>query len=124
MHGETVKFFRQSFVRCRFIHSAVRLTIGPQRVLHTVRSDAPSFNFQYSLVSLWQYNSCVRLLPRLPVTFILPFIFPSITCSRRQFIRKRRPITSVVLVFILCRIFRYGTKCTEAVNETKQKKRL
>ena len=118
--------YRQNCVRCRYIHAAVRLATSPQllpqRVLHGVRSSASSFNFQYSLVSLWQSSICVRLLPRLPVTFIFPFISPSITCSRRQFIRKRRPITFVVLVFIVCRIFRYGTKQTAAINETEQNK--
>ena len=116
--------YRQNFVRCpfihSFIHSAVRLTTGPQplsqRVLHGVRSSASSFNFQYSLVSLWQSSSCVRLLSRLFVTFIFPLIYPSTTCSRRQFIRKIRPITLVVLVFIVCKIFRYGTKQTGAIN--------
>jgi hypothetical protein len=33
-------------------------------------------------------SSCVRLILRLPVTSILPSIFPSITCFRRQFLGK------------------------------------
>jgi len=32
------------------------------------------------------------LLPRLPVTSILPSISPSITCFRRQFLSKKWPI--------------------------------
>jgi hypothetical protein len=75
-----------------FIHSVVCLMTGPlplpKWVLHTVWFSASSFNFQYPLVSLRSSSSCLRLLPRLPVTSILPSIFPSITCFRRQFLRK------------------------------------
>ena len=35
--------------------------------------------------------SCLLLLSRLPVTFILPTTFPSVTCFRRQFLRKMCP---------------------------------
>ena len=48
-----------------------------------VRSSASAFNLQYSLLSLRSLNSCLHLLPHLPVTFISPSIFPSITCFRR-----------------------------------------
>ena len=37
-------------------------------------------------------TSSLRLLPRLPVSSIPPFIFPLITCFRRQFLRKMWPI--------------------------------
>ena len=67
-----------------FILSVVRLTTGPhsfpKRVLHTVQSTASSFSFQYPFFSLCSANSCLRLLPRLPVTSVLPSIFPSIPC--------------------------------------------
>ena len=60
-----------------YIHSfpsAVYLTTGPQplpkRVLHTVLSNAFSFNFQHPLVSLKSFNSCLRLLPRLTNTLL------------------------------------------------------
>jgi len=53
-----------------------------------------SFSFQYPLVSLTIFGSCLRLLPRLSVTYILSYIFPSITCFRRQFLRKMWPIHS------------------------------
>ena len=33
---------------------------------------------------LWPYISCLRLLPCLSVTYIQPFIFPSITSSERS----------------------------------------
>jgi hypothetical protein len=57
-------------------------------VLYTVRSRASSFNFQYPLISLRSSSSCLRLLPRLLITSTLPFIFPSVMCFRRQFIRR------------------------------------
>ena len=74
-------------LHCRHlsIHSAVSLTTGPQPlpkpVLHTVRSSASSFNLYYPPVSLRSSSSCLRPLLHLPVTSILPSIFPSITCS-------------------------------------------
>ena len=60
----------------------------PKRFLHIVRSRASSFNRQYPLLSLRSPRSFLRLLPRLLVTPVCPFIFPSITCCRRQFLRK------------------------------------
>ena len=81
------------------IHSAVYITTGPQPlpklVLHTVRSSASSFNFQYHLLSLNSYCSCLRLLSRFPVLSI----FPSLTCFRRQFLRKMWPIQLAFLLF-------------------------
>ena len=59
----------------------------PQRPLR-----ASSFDFHYPLVSLKSSSSCSRLLPRLPITSILPSIFPSVTCLKRQFLRKIWPI--------------------------------
>ena len=50
-------------------------------------------------------SSCLPILPRLSVTSILPSIFPSLTCFRRQFLRKLWPILSAFLLFIVCRIF-------------------
>ena len=73
-------------------YSVVCLTTGPKplpkRFLHIVRSKAPSFKRDYPLLSLRLSSSFLRLLPRLLVTSISPFIFPSITCFRRQFLRK------------------------------------
>jgi hypothetical protein len=54
------------------IHTTVPQPL-PKPVLRTVRSSASSFNFQYPQVSLRSYGSCLRLLPRLPVTSILSF---------------------------------------------------
>ena len=78
------------------IYSAVCLATGPfplpKRVLHRQRPNAPSFNFHYPVFSLRSYSSRLPLLPRLPVTYILPTIFPSITCFRRKFVRKMWPV--------------------------------
>jgi len=79
-----------------FIHSVFCVTTGPKpplkRFLHIVRSRASSFNSEYPFLSLRSSSSFLRLLPRLFVTFISPFIIPSKTCFRRQFLPKMRPI--------------------------------
>ena len=77
----------------------------PKRFLHIVRSRASSFNWQYPLLSLRSSSSFLRLLPRLRVTSICPFIFPSIICCRRQFLRKMWPIQLAFRFLISCRIF-------------------
>ena len=73
-----------------FIHSVFWLTTGPKpppkRCLHIVRSIASFFKWEYPLLSLRPSSTFLRLLPRLLATSISPFIFPSITCFRRQFI--------------------------------------
>ena len=48
----------------------------PKRFLHIVRSRASSFIWQYPLLFLKSSSSFLRLLPRLLVTSICPFIFP------------------------------------------------
>jgi hypothetical protein len=92
-----------------FIHLAVSLTTGlkplAKPALHIVRSRAPSFRCEYPLLSLRSPSSFLRLLPRLPVTSITPFTFPSITCHRRQFLRKIWPIQLAFRLLISCRIF-------------------
>ena len=77
----------------------------PKRFLHIVRSRASSFNWQHPLLSLRSSSSFLRLLPRLLVASICPFIFPSITCFRRQFLRKMWPIQLTFRFLISCRIF-------------------
>jgi len=93
----------------RFIRSVVCLTIDPQplpkRALHIVRSRASSFKWEYSLLSLRSSSSFLRLLLRLPVACIPPFIFPSITRCRRQFLRKMWPIQLAFRLLISCRKF-------------------
>ena len=73
----------------------------PQRFLHIVRSRASSFNWQYPLLSLRSSSSFLHLL----VTSICPFIFPSITCCRRQFLCKMWPIQLAFHFLISCRLF-------------------
>ena len=77
----------------------------PNRALHTVRSGASSLKCEYPVLSLRSSSSFLGLLPRLPVTSIPPFIFPSITCCRRQFLRKMWPIQLAFRFLISCRIF-------------------
>ena len=83
------------------IHLAVCLTTGPKplpkRTLHIARSRASSFKWEYPLLPLRSSSSFLRLLPRLPVTSIPPFIFPSITCCRRQFLQKMWPSSRNVI---------------------------
>ena len=52
-------------------------------------------------------SSCLRLLPRLRVSSILPSIFPSITCFWRQFLLKIPPIQLALIIFILCRALKF-----------------
>ena len=101
-----------------FTHLPVCLTTGPKplpkRALHIVRSRASSFKWKYLLLSLRSSSSFLRLLPRLPVTSIPPFIFPSITRCIRQFLRKMWPIELACRVPISCRIF----LCSLTLNNT------
>jgi hypothetical protein len=70
-----------------------------------MRSRASSFRCEYPLPSLRSSSSFLRFLPRLLVTSIPPFIFPSITCCGRQFLRSMLPIQLAFRLFISCRIF-------------------
>ena len=79
-----------------FMHSAVCLTTCPQpipkQVLHRVRSGASPFNSQYPPFSLRSSKSYLLLLPRLRVTYILPFTFPSTACFRKPSKGKAVPL--------------------------------
>ena len=92
-----------------FIHSVFCLTIGPKPspkwFLHIVWSRASSFKWEYPLLSLMSSSSFLHLLPHRLVTSISPFIFPSTTCFRRQFLRKMWPIQLAFCILISCRIF-------------------
>jgi len=92
-----------------FIHSVFCLTTSPKpppkRCLHIVRSRASSFKWEYPRLSLRSSSSFLRLLPRLLATSMSPFIFPSITCFRRQFLRKMWQIQLAFRFLISCRIF-------------------
>jgi hypothetical protein len=102
---ENIKRKRSSFISnlsdIRQVHSqssssVICQTTGPQplpkRFLHLTRSRASSFKWEYPLLSPRSSSNCLRLLPRLLVTSLRPFIFPSITSFRRQFLRKMWPI--------------------------------
>jgi hypothetical protein len=84
----------------------------PQRLLHRGQCSNYSLNFQYPLISLRPSSSCLRLLPYLPITAILPSTFLSITCFRRQFLRKMWPVQSAFLLFTKTLI---TNKCTKRV---------
>jgi len=98
--------------RTIYHHPVICLTTGPKpppkRCLHIVRSRASSFKWEYPLMSLRSSSSFLRLLPRLLVTSFSPFIYPSITCFRRQFLRKMCPIQLAFRFLISCRIFLYS----------------
>jgi hypothetical protein len=67
------------------------------------------FQFPYPFISLRPSSSFSHFLPpHLPVTSIIPCIFLSITCLRRQFLRKMWPIHSTFLLFIVCRTFLFS----------------
>ena len=61
------------------------------------------FNSQYPHFFSRSFSSFLRLLPRRSVTSIHPSIFPSLTCFRRQFLRKMWPVNSTFILFITCR---------------------
>jgi hypothetical protein len=92
-----------------YIHSFIYLSDDrsdalPKRFLHIVRSRAFSFEEQYPLLPIRPSISFLRLLPRLLITYISPFIFPSITCFTRQFSPKMWPIQLAFRFLISCRI--------------------
>ena len=86
----------------------------PKRSLHILRSKASSFKWEYPLLSLRSSSSFLRLLPHLLVTYISPFIFPSIPCRIRQFLRSMWPIQLALRFLISCRIF----LCSLTVSNT------
>ena len=92
-----------------FTHSVFCLTTGSKpplkRFLHIVRPRASSFKWEYPLLFLRSSSSFLRLLPVLIVTSISPFVFPSITCFRRQLLRKMWPKQLAFRFLISCRIF-------------------
>ena len=68
-------------------HSVLRQLLK-EHVLHRVPSSASYFKFQYLPLPSEKSNSCLRPVHRLHVTCIIVSTFPSITCFRRQFLRK------------------------------------
>jgi hypothetical protein len=114
---------KPAFVTCdSFIHLAVCLTTGPKplpkRVLHIVQSRASFFKWEYPLLSLRSSSGFLRLLPCLPVTSILPCIFPSVTRCKRQFLCKMWPIQFAFRLRISCRIFLCSLTLSEWLPRT------
>ena len=120
-----------------FIHSVFCLTTGPKpppkQFHHIARSRASSCNWEYPLLSLRSSSSFLHLLPRLLFTSISPFVFPSITCFRRPFLRKMWPIHEVNPQKNMARylegktLFVYpmsheGIKYMHGLNQTKEKR--
>jgi hypothetical protein len=70
-----------------------------------VRSRGSSFRWEHPLLSLRSSSRFLRILPRLPVTYIPPFTFPSISCFGRQLLRKMWPILLAFRLRISCTIF-------------------
>ena len=70
-------------------------------------------HFQCPVVS-WRSSICLRLLPRLPVTYLSTF--PSITCSRRQFLCKVWPIKLTFFLFMWPNIFSRVTKFVKCIR--------
>ena len=95
-----------------YIQNALCLARGsyppPNRLLQTIRSSASAFKFQYRLFSSSSSGRFLRLLPSLPLTFILPSTDPSTTCFISQFLRKKWPIQLLFLLFIVCRIILFS----------------
>ena len=77
----------------------------PKQVLQAVQSSASSFNRQYPSILLRPSSIRLLLLPSLPVSSIIPSIFPSITCFRKQFLNIPPPIKLLFLLITVCRIF-------------------
>jgi len=101
--------FAWPYIKPGLVHLVFCLATGPKplpkRALHVVRSRASSFKWEYPVLYLRSSSRFLRLLPRLPLTSIPPFIFPSITRCRRQFLHKIWPIHFVFRLPISCRIF-------------------
>jgi hypothetical protein len=92
-----VLVFTMNTYWCRIIvYLAVCLMTGPKPLpkpaLHIVRFRASSFRCEYPHHSISSSCSFLHHLPLLPVASIPPFIFPSITCHRRQVLCKMWPI--------------------------------
>ena len=107
---EVCQLFVQINYQASVTHSFSSLSYDRSKASSTVScpicaTRASSFKWDYPLLSLRSSSSFLHLLPRLPVTSIPPFIFPSITHCRRQFLRTMWPIQLAFRLLISCRIF-------------------
>ena len=98
--------FRQDTIHL-FIHSHCSLSYD--RSIASCKANSPQSAispFQFPASSLFLMTSnCLRLLPRLPVTSILHYIFSSTARFRRQFLRKMCLIQFAFLNLTVRRIF-------------------
>jgi len=76
----------------------------PKRALQRVRSGTSFFNFHYPLFSLGHPVTAYVFFS--VFLSLLSCIFPSLTCFRRQFIRKMWPIQ---LAFLLCIVLAHSS---------------
>ena len=79
-----------------FIHSWIlsydRSIASSETSSNRVRSRPSLFHFKVPCLLLKVVQNLLRLSPRLTLTYNFTSIFPSVTCFRRQFLRKMRPI--------------------------------
>jgi ABC-type anion transport system duplicated permease subunit len=105
-HGCTVNLCRTMHDTYSFILSSVsRQERGLFQSRLSVRSSTSSSEFQNPLISFSSSSCCLRLLPHIPVTSILSFIFPLIACFRRKFLGNTRQITFYLFLCVVCTIF-------------------
>jgi hypothetical protein len=90
-----------------FSYSVIRLSVLGQAHASS-KASSPKFplycflfHFTVPSLSLRSSSDGLRLLPLLLVTSTFPSIFHSITCLRRQFLRKMWPIKLTFLLFIV-----------------------
>ena len=95
------------YIPLQFIQCPVCLTTGPQslakRAAPGKQHSASFFELQYRFVSLRSSNSCLRLLPRLPVSSFLPSNFLSLTYFWRQFLHQVWPFR-ITFLLLYCKI--------------------
>jgi len=117
VHRFPLRAHIRAFVCVRIKRSTIRIIIillmsVLRQVRRLFKSDSPqiviscsSFSLQYPVISLESFSSCLRLLARPSVTYILPFTFYSVLCFRWQLLRKMWPFQLAFLLFIVCLIF-------------------
>jgi hypothetical protein len=103
------------FIKYIFLHnfsvgnkflSILMVKTDPEPLPKRIYKVLPLSIYSVLSLSLTSYSSCLRLLPRLPVISILPSTFPSVTCFRRQFLRKTLLFQfDFHLFFIVCMMY-------------------
>jgi len=100
-----LSFIHPSFIRSFRSPPYDKSIASPKATSPQIATHCFLLQFPVSSLSLRSSGRCLRLLPRLPVTSILPTIFHSVKCFRKQFLCKMRPIKVPLFVFIACTIF-------------------